>query len=66
MITVHDAFFFPPQHFTAIKSLYRQILAEIADSDLFADILTEIAGQPITIPKTSLAEDILASEYAIS
>jgi hypothetical protein len=50
----------------AVQKLYRTILAELADSNIFADILSDIAGEPITLNKTSLAEDIKASEYAIS
>lgn len=66
LLPVHDAFFFPPNHMRAVQKLYRTILAELADSNIFADILSDIAGEPITLSKTSLAEDIKASEYAIS
>ena len=47
---------------------YREIMAEIADSDLLADILSEITGETVSINKMSddLSNDILNSEYMLS
>ncbi len=50
------------------QETYREILAEIANSDLLSDILSEIAGKyvPVTKHSTDLAKDILNSEYMLS
>jgi DNA-directed RNA polymerase len=65
---IHDAFTFHPNYFNSVVQLYREILAEIADSNLLSDILSEISGKKITINKFSndLSKDILKSSYALS
>lgn len=68
MAHIHDCFVFHPNYREQACQLYREILADIADMDLLASILTEITGKPVTIQKDSanLSSDILASEYALS
>jgi hypothetical protein len=48
--------------------VYREILAEIADSDLLNDICSQIIGKDagISIDDEGLATEILNSEYALS
>lgn len=65
---VHDAFCASPNYMNIVRELYRNILAEIADSDLLADILSQISGTKVLIDKTTinLSEFIRDSEYAVS
>ncbi|MDA3806554.1 MAG: hypothetical protein PF440_01460 [Thiomicrorhabdus sp.] len=66
--TIHDAYFCHPNNYKAMLQMYREVLADLARSNLLQDILTELAGYPITITKDgdALAELILKSEYALS
>jgi len=52
----------------ALRANYREIMAEIAESDLLADILNQITGMNGTITKLSnrLPELIRQSNYALS
>lgn len=65
---IHDSFCAHPNHMGQVTDNYRSILAEIADSSLLADILSEIRGETVTLNKFSndLSADILTSEYALS
>ena len=68
LIHIHDCFVFSPDHLQTVCQTYREILAEIANSDLLSDILSEIAGNyvPVTKHSTDLAKEILNSEYMLS
>jgi hypothetical protein len=57
-----------PNHAEELKQVYREILAEIADSDLLNDICSQIIGKDagISIDDEGLATEILNSEYALS
>ena len=66
---VHDCFVFNPNHLQPVTKTYREIMAEIANSDLLGDILREIPGKGnLQVPKTSsnLPQDILNSNYMLS
>ena len=65
---IFDAFCCHPNHMSKVMQFYREIMAEIADSNLLADILSEISGQAVTVEKlsTDLSADILKSEYMLS
>lgn len=66
---IHDCFVFNPNHLQEVTTTYRQILSEIADSDLFGDILRQITGDPhLAFQKasTTLGQDILNSNYMLS
>jgi len=65
---IFDAFTCHPNHMGKTTQFYREILAEIADSNLLSNILSEIAGKHIPVTKLSndLSKDILASEYMLS
>lgn len=68
LVHIHDCFCYHPNHMQEVNQLYREVLADIADMDLLASILSEITGKSVQITKDSndLAKDILASEYALS
>ena len=68
LVHIHDCFVFSPDYLQAISQAYREVLADIADSNLLSDILSEICGQYIPVSKisTDLSIDILNSEYMLS
>jgi hypothetical protein len=68
VIHVHDRFFALPDNIPKVQQLYREILAEIAQSNLLSDILSEITGRYVEVKKdsTDLHVDILASVYAVA
>ena len=65
---VHDCFVFNPNHLQKVTKTYREIMAEIATSDLLQDILRQITGD--TTYSFSKDEDlsqyILNSSYMLS
>lgn len=66
---IHDCFVFSPDHLQEVADLYREIMAEIADGDIFRDILRQITGDTTsTIKKYSynLGDYILDSSYMLS
>lgn len=66
---IHDCFVFSPDHLQEVADTYREIMAELANSNIFEDILQQITGDhTIKITKYSqdLADDILKSEYMLS
>jgi DNA-directed RNA polymerase len=68
LVHIHDCFVFSPDYLQTVSQMYREILAQIADSDLLSDILSEISGTYIPVTKMSddLSKDILNSEYMLS
>ena len=68
LVHIHDCFVFSPDHFTQVQELYKQIMAEIADSNLLSDILSELKGSYVKVTKLSndLSQDILKSDYMLS
>jgi hypothetical protein len=66
IITIHDATRCLANHSKETRKAYANMLAEINDSNLLEDILSEITGQEITIDSGSLkSEDILKAKYAL-
>lgn len=66
---IHDCFVFSPDHLQEVAQTYREIMAEIARSNLLQDILQQITGDKgLVITKLSddLDKDILASSYMLS
>jgi len=65
---IHDAFAAHPNNMNLVRMNYRHIMGMIADSDLLANILTELAGRPQSVNKLSndLSKDIMDSEYMLS
>ena len=65
---VHDCFVFNPNHLQPVTKTYREIMAEIANSDLLEDILRQITGNSSwTFTKnTDISQEILNSNYMLS
>ena len=66
---IHDCFVFNPNYLQKVCKTYREIMAEIAKSDLFEDILRQITGNPnlkVAKASTNLDMDILNSSYMLS
>ena len=66
---IHDCFVFSPDHLQEVADMYRFIVAEVARSDLFQDILIQISGNA-NLEVTKYTEDldtaILSSSYMLS
>jgi hypothetical protein len=67
VITVHDEFKCHPNNMNYLRQQYINILAELADSDLLADLLSQLRGSPQSVVKLSnnLSSLIRKSNYAI-
>ena len=67
VVTVHDDFRAHPNNLNHLRKHYREVLADIADSELLSDLLSQLYGQPVTVTKKSqdLSKYILNSNYAI-
>ena len=66
---IHDCFVFNPNHLQEVSKTYREIMAGIAKSDLFCNILRQITGNSslqIAKSSTDLDLDILNSNYMLS
>ena len=69
LVHVHDCFLFHPNHFLAVKDNYRKIMAEIAKSDLFGNILRQLTGKNslrVNRKNNMLYTFIENSEYMLS
>lgn len=66
---IHDCFVFSPDHLQEVADTYRDIMAEVARSDIFQDIIRQLTGDTqITVTKYSddLDTAILNSSYMLS
>jgi len=64
---VHDCFVFNPNHLQEVSKTYREVMADIAKSDLFGNILRQITGNTtLRVNRTNLDSDILQSNYMLS
>ncbi len=65
---IHDAFTFQCKYGNKVRQNYKDILCEIADSDLLASILSDISGEKVEINKTidNLSDYIKEAEYLLS
>jgi len=66
---VHDCFVFNPNYLQKVSKTYREIMAELAKSDLFNSILRQLTGNSnlvVTKISNDLDIDILNSEYMLS
>lgn len=68
VLTVHDAFRAHPNHCNAIRYWYKEIMAELAESDILQFIVSQVVGQEVKYIKKSsnLADLIRKSNYGIS
>ena len=67
LITIHDEFKAHPSNVNHVRQNYINILADLADSNLLSDILSQIHGKPGTYQKLSnnLSTLIRSSEYGL-
>lgn len=68
VITIHDEFKCHANNMNYLRFQYINILAELADSDLISDLLSQIHGTPGHFAKksTNLSQLIRKSNYALS
>ena len=68
IIAVHDEFKCHPNNMNHLRSHYRDILAELADSDLLSDLLSQVNGIEGTYEKLTpdLSKYIRQSNYSLS
>jgi len=67
LVTVHDEFKAHANNMNWVRWQYKEILAEIAESDVLSDLLSQITGNVGTFNKLSfnLPEQIRESNYAL-
>jgi Schitoviridae RNA polymerase len=67
VVTIHDCFAAHPNNINYLRNHYRNILADLADSHVLDDILSQLYGVKGTFPKRSqnLGDTIRKSAYAI-
>lgn len=68
LITIHDCFRCLPNYGNDLRRQYNNLLAEIADSDLLAYIVSQIVGRKVTVTKLDphLGRDVRETNYALS
>lgn len=68
ILTVHDCFRCLPNYGNDLRRQYNNLLAEIAESDLLANLVSQITGQKIQVDKldVTLSDDIRQANYALS
>lgn len=68
VVTIHDEFRAHPNHCNHLRQQYINVFAELAESSILSDILSQIHGVKGTFPKLSnnLGELIRGSNYALS
>lgn len=67
VITIHDSFAAHANNVNWVRHWYKEILAELADSEVLSDILSQIHGVPGVVPKRmqGLSAYIRESNYAL-
>ena len=67
VICIHDSFACHPNHCNQLRFHYKEILAELSESTVIDDILSQLFGYRDTVDKgDSIAEYIRGSNYALS
>jgi hypothetical protein len=67
VVTVHDAFRVHPKDGDTVRYWYKEILAELADSEMVSCILSQIFGKPVGFTKLGdIADLIRGSNYGLS
>lgn len=67
VLTIHDSFGAHPNHMGIIQNEYRELMAEIAESDMIECIIEDICGERVVINKDkNLPADIRKGMYALS
>lgn len=67
LVTIHDEFKAHANNINWVRWQYKEILAEIAESNVLDDLLSQIYGEPGTFNKLSfnLADQIRQSNYGL-
>lgn len=67
VLTVHDAFRAHPNHCNVVRYWYKELMAELAESDILQFIVSQIVKQEVKFVKKSnnLADKIRGCNYAI-
>lgn len=67
LVTVHDEFKAHANNVNQVRFHYKEILAELAESNVLDDLLSQVYGQPVKFEKLSsdLATKIRNSNYAL-
>ena len=67
VLTVHDAFRAHPNHCDTVRYWYKEIMAELAESDILSFIVGQITKRPVKFIKksTNLGDLIRESNYSI-
>jgi DNA-directed RNA polymerase len=65
---IHDSYWCSPVHMGEVRQFYKDILIEIAKSNLLEDICSQIAGEKINLSFThpDLWKDMEDAEYMLS
>jgi hypothetical protein len=68
VVTIHDEFKCGANHMNHLRQHYINIFAELAESNLLSDLLSQVHGTPGVFPKlsTNLGSLIRGSNYALS
>jgi len=68
LATIHDDFYAHPNNMNQVRQFYLDILREIANSNMLADILSEIQGHIGTITQLDpqLSTKMKTAEYMLS
>ena len=67
VVCIHDEFKCSPNNMNHLRKHYKNILADLAESEILNDIVNQITGRPSSIAKKSytLGEKIRKSNYAL-
>lgn len=68
LLCIHDAFYASPIHMNKVRTNYRDLLSELASSNILEQIFSDLSGKPEKYVKssTSLSSLIMDSEYTLS
>jgi len=68
VVTIHDEFKCHPNNMNHLRQQYINVLAELADSNVLSDVLSQILGTSVTYQKLSndLSRYIRGSNYGLS
>lgn len=68
VITIHDSFAAHPNHVDTVRYWYKELMAELADSNLLSDLFTQLLGVRGSYHKMTpnLGDKIRKSNYALS
>jgi hypothetical protein len=65
LLTVHDAFLCSPKHGDRVRYWYKEVMAELNESNVMQMLLSQLLGEPVTLNKPNLAKQIRQSNYGI-